>query len=109
MKSILDGELAKLGVEVSSDICEHFPHTRQDLYNLVMVEQIKTFDDFPQADMNQTTLLIPVICGQRHAATIDRALPRARQIDLANWERQYSIYSWQEAPGFFDNQASQKA
>ena len=45
LKSVLDSELTKLGVEVCTDICEHFPHTRQDLYNLVMVEQIKTFDD----------------------------------------------------------------
>ncbi|QPK63254.1 nitrite reductase large subunit [Methylomonas sp. LL1] len=45
LKSVLDCELGKLGVEVSTDICEHFPHTRQDLYNLVMVEQIKTFDE----------------------------------------------------------------
>ncbi|AEG01805.1 nitrite reductase large subunit NirB [Methylomonas methanica] len=45
LKSVLDCELIKLGVEVSTDICEHFPHTRQDLYNLVMVEQIKTFDE----------------------------------------------------------------
>ena len=45
LKSVLDCELAKLGVEVNTDICEHFPHTRQDLYNLVMVEEIKTFDE----------------------------------------------------------------
>ncbi|MGZ4959324.1 MAG: nitrite reductase large subunit NirB [Methylomonas sp.] len=45
LKSVLDCELTKLGVEVCTDICEHFPHTRQDLYNLVMVEQIKTFDE----------------------------------------------------------------
>ncbi|MCQ8105122.1 nitrite reductase large subunit NirB [Methylomonas sp. SURF-2] len=45
LKSVLDCELIKLGVEVSTDICEHFPHTRQDLYNLIMVEQIKTFDE----------------------------------------------------------------
>ena len=45
LKSVLDSELTKLGVEVSTDICEHFPHTRQNLYHLVMVEQIKTFDD----------------------------------------------------------------
>ncbi len=45
LKSVLDSELSKLGVAVSTDICEHFAHTRQDLYNLVMVEQIKTFDD----------------------------------------------------------------
>jgi nitrite reductase (NADH) large subunit len=45
LKSVLDSELTKLGVEVSTDICEHFPHTRQDLYNLVMVDEIKTFDE----------------------------------------------------------------
>ena len=30
---------------VSSDICEHFPLSRQEIYHLVMVEEIKTFDD----------------------------------------------------------------
>ena len=45
LKSVLDCELKKAGVEVNTDICEHFPHTRQDLYNLVKVGQIKTFDD----------------------------------------------------------------
>lgn len=45
LKSVLDSELTKLGVAVSTDICEHFPHTRQDLYHLVMVEEIKTFDE----------------------------------------------------------------
>ncbi len=44
LKSVLDCELGKLGVAVSTDICEHFPHSRQDLYNLIMVEEIKTFD-----------------------------------------------------------------
>jgi nitrite reductase (NADH) large subunit len=45
MKSVLDSELTKRGVAVNTDICEHFAYTRQDLYNLVVVEQIKTFDD----------------------------------------------------------------
>jgi nitrite reductase (NADH) large subunit len=45
LKSVLDCELDKLGFEVNTDICEHFPHTRQDLYNLVMVDEIKTFDE----------------------------------------------------------------
>ena len=45
LKSVLDCELKKAGVEVNTDICEHFPHTRQDLYNLIRVGQIKTFDD----------------------------------------------------------------
>lgn len=45
LKSVMDCELSKRGVEVNTDICEHFPYTRQDLYNLVVVEQIKTFDE----------------------------------------------------------------
>ncbi len=45
LKSVLDCELEKAGIEVNTDICEHFPHTRQDLYNLVMVEEIKTFHE----------------------------------------------------------------
>ena len=45
MKSVLDCELAKRGIAVNTDICEHFPYTRQDLYNLIVVEQIKTFQE----------------------------------------------------------------
>ncbi len=44
LKSVLDCELEKAGFEVNTDICEHFPHTRQDLYNLVMIDEIKSFD-----------------------------------------------------------------
>ncbi|MDQ7090494.1 MAG: nitrite reductase large subunit NirB [Methylococcales bacterium] len=44
LKSVLDSELEKSGIEVDTSLCEHFSHTRQDLYNLVMVEKIKTFD-----------------------------------------------------------------
>jgi len=43
LKSVLNCELAKHGYEVNTDICEHFPYTRQDLYNLVRVEEIRTF------------------------------------------------------------------
>ncbi|WP_428355034.1 nitrite reductase large subunit NirB [Methyloprofundus sp.] len=45
LKSVLDCELAKSGFEVNTDICEHFAYTRQDLYNLIMVNQIKSFDE----------------------------------------------------------------
>jgi len=44
LKSVLDSELEKSGIAVNTDLCEHFPHTRRDLYNIVMVEDIKTFD-----------------------------------------------------------------
>lgn len=45
LKSVLDCELEKAGIEVNTDICEHFAYTRQDLYNLVKVDEIKTFSE----------------------------------------------------------------
>ena len=42
---VLNKELEKMGVEVNTDLCEHFPYTRQDLYTLIRVNEIKTFDD----------------------------------------------------------------
>ncbi|KAF3976864.1 MAG: nitrite reductase large subunit [Methylococcales symbiont of Iophon sp. n. MRB-2018] len=45
LKSVLDSELESAGIAVNTDLCEHFSHTRRDLYNIVMVEDIKTFDD----------------------------------------------------------------
>lgn len=43
LKKCVDHELLAMGVEVSTDICEHFAYTRQDLFNLVKVEGIKSF------------------------------------------------------------------
>jgi nitrite reductase (NADH) large subunit len=43
LKSVLNSELTKQGLEVNTDICEHFPYTRQDLLTLCRVEEIKTF------------------------------------------------------------------
>ncbi|MFZ2450959.1 MAG: nitrite reductase large subunit NirB [Methylovulum miyakonense] len=45
LKSVLNCELAKHGYEVNTDLCEHFAYTRQDLYNLVRIGEIKTFDE----------------------------------------------------------------
>lgn len=42
---VMNAELEKLGVEVNTDICEHFHYTRQDLYNLVRVGQIRSFEE----------------------------------------------------------------
>ncbi len=42
---VMNAELEKRGIEVNTDLCEHFAYTRQDLYNLVRVEGIKTFDE----------------------------------------------------------------
>ena len=42
---ILKYELSARGVAVSDHLCEHFPHSRQELYHLVRVEKIKSFDE----------------------------------------------------------------
>lgn len=42
---VLNSELEKLGVEVNTDLCEHFAYTRQDLFNIIKVEKIKTFEE----------------------------------------------------------------
>jgi nitrite reductase (NADH) large subunit len=43
--SILKAELTARGVAVSNHLCEHFPYSRQGLFHLVKLEQIKTFDE----------------------------------------------------------------
>ncbi|KZN14837.1 nitrite reductase large subunit NirB [Marinomonas sp. TW1] len=48
LKKVVDNELLALGVEVSTDICEHFAYTRQDLYNLIKIEGIKSFAELLQ-------------------------------------------------------------
>ncbi|MBU2986507.1 nitrite reductase large subunit NirB [Saccharophagus degradans] len=42
---VMNSELTKLGVEVNTDLCEHFAHTRQELHHIVRVEKIKTFGE----------------------------------------------------------------
>ena len=41
---LLNATLEARGIDVCTDICEHFPHTRQALYHLVRVERIATFE-----------------------------------------------------------------
>ena len=43
--NVLNSELEKRGVEVNTDLCEHFPYTRQELYHICQVEEIKTFEE----------------------------------------------------------------
>ncbi len=45
MTQVLNSELGRQGIEVNTDLCEHFPHTRQDLYHLIRVGRIKRFDE----------------------------------------------------------------
>src|SRR4051812_3242146 len=44
-KSIVDAELKRQGVAVTNHLCEHFPHSRQELFHLVKVHGIRTFDE----------------------------------------------------------------
>ncbi|MCI0733496.1 MAG: nitrite reductase large subunit NirB [Methylococcaceae bacterium] len=48
LKSLLDSELTKLGIKVNTDICEHFPYTRQDLYHLLRIGKLRTFEELLQ-------------------------------------------------------------
>ena len=45
LKNLVDDELGARGVAVDKSICEHFPYTRQELYHLARVGEIKTFPD----------------------------------------------------------------
>ena len=42
---LLTGELKRAGVAVVNHLCEHFPHSRQELYHLVRVQHVKTFQE----------------------------------------------------------------
>ena len=45
MTQVMNAEMENMGMDVNTDLCEHFPYTRQDLYNLIRVEEIKSFED----------------------------------------------------------------
>ncbi|WP_295537424.1 nitrite reductase large subunit NirB [uncultured Pseudacidovorax sp.] len=42
---VMKVEMARRGLAVNNHLCEHFPHSRQELYHLVRVGGIKTFDE----------------------------------------------------------------
>ena len=45
LKSVVDNELSKRGVEVNTDLCEHFAYTREELYHIIRVEGIRSFSE----------------------------------------------------------------
>ena len=45
VKQVFEHELLARGVEVDKSLCEHFAHTRQELYHLVRVEGIESFEE----------------------------------------------------------------
>ncbi|HTP94291.1 MAG TPA: nitrite reductase large subunit NirB [Burkholderiales bacterium] len=44
VKQILDCELKKRGVEVDNHLCEHFQYSRQQLFHLIRIGGLRTFD-----------------------------------------------------------------
>ena len=44
LKQVVEHELASRGVAVDKSLCEHFPYTRQELYAIVRVGGIETFE-----------------------------------------------------------------
>lgn len=44
VKSVLDAELVAMGMEVNNHVCEHFEYSRQELFHICQVEEIKDFD-----------------------------------------------------------------
>lgn len=45
LKQVFEHELTARGVEVDKSLCEHFSYTRQELYDIVRVEAIESFDE----------------------------------------------------------------
>ncbi|WLI77378.1 nitrite reductase large subunit NirB [Kosakonia sp. H02] len=44
-KQVMEFALTEMGVEVKKDICEHFAYSRQEIYHLVRVGNIRSFDE----------------------------------------------------------------
>ncbi|MBZ0287400.1 MAG: nitrite reductase (NAD(P)H), partial [Anaerolineae bacterium] len=44
LTDILKSEMKRAGKKVINHICEHFPYSRQELYHLIRVHEIKSFD-----------------------------------------------------------------
>ncbi|WP_111978916.1 nitrite reductase large subunit NirB [Algibacillus agarilyticus] len=42
---VLNNELGKLGIEVNTDLCEHFEYSRKELFDIVRSKDINTFDE----------------------------------------------------------------
>ena len=44
VKQILDSELKKRGVDVKNHLCQHFQYSRQELFHLIRVGNLRTFE-----------------------------------------------------------------
>ena len=45
VQSIFNAEMKAMGTEVLNHLCPHFHHSRADLYNIIYVKKLKTFED----------------------------------------------------------------
>jgi nitrite reductase (NADH) large subunit len=45
IKDLIQGSMKKMGRVVRNVLCEHFDHTRQEMFDLVKIKKIKTYDD----------------------------------------------------------------
>ncbi|PWY81244.1 nitrite reductase NiiA [Aspergillus eucalypticola CBS 122712] len=45
VQSIFNKAMLDMGQEVSNNLCAHIPHSRADLYNIIAIKQLKTFED----------------------------------------------------------------
>ncbi|ARP80563.1 nitrite reductase (NAD(P)H) [Bordetella genomosp. 8] len=45
LKQVFEHELSRRGVVVDKSLCEHFAYTRQELYGIVRVEGVETFEE----------------------------------------------------------------
>ncbi len=102
LKSVVDSELARRGVEVSKDICEHFPYSRQDLFHIVKVNGIRTFRTLIQqhgkgqgCDICKPTVAsILATCWNQHILATDHVgLQDTNDTFMANMQKNgtYSI------------------
>ena len=71
VKTVLDTELANMGMEVNNHICEHFEYSRQELFHLCQVEEIKDFET--------------LIAEHGHGLGCDLCKPTAASIFASLW------------------------
>ncbi|TCS39770.1 nitrite reductase large subunit NirB [Reinekea marinisedimentorum] len=45
VKDVVNATMEARGITVDKSICEHFHYTRQEIYHLILVEKIRTFDE----------------------------------------------------------------
>jgi nitrite reductase (NADH) large subunit len=101
--SILNHTLDEMGLEVDTSLCEHFSHTREELYHLVRVDGIKSFEELLAkhgngghgcATCKPAAASILASCWNDHVLAGDKAaLQDTNDYFLANMQRDgtYSV------------------